>query len=368
MNQTSQASKARPRQRRSLRPTIGHVAEASGVAKTTVSAILNNRPHCYASAKTRERVKKAAAKLGYRPTPSARGLLGKSTGTIGLVVTGADNEVFARKMIGFETAATAAGYVPLIHTIRAEPDCEEQALRRLMDHYVDGIAIYPLERGPHDELRRLAEHGFPLVTMDGGDRLGVDLPISDVSPDYVQIGALQANHLMQIGRKRIGLITAEERCFVNDLKIEGFREALRAGGVELAAHIRLPLPMQTTQHWLVEEFEVLRNVLREQAAQVDAVAVTGDPMGLAVIRYATELGIRVPEDLAVVGTDGLSATSLGAIPMSTIAQEPDQYGRTAFELLSEQLGHADDRPAVRRIKTPVQLYARASTIGAPTPA
>src|SRR5690606_11125443 len=106
--------KAKPAQRSYKRPTIGDVAAMAGVARPTVSAILNNRQYCYASKETRERVQKAAAKLGYRPSPAAHALHGKRTATIGLIAYGFHLEPTALKYWGFEAEARAAGRITIM--------------------------------------------------------------------------------------------------------------------------------------------------------------------------------------------------------------------------------------------------------------
>ena len=346
------------------RATIRDVARAAGVARATVSAILNDRPHCYASAQTRRRVHEAADRLGYRPTPMAQALMGKPSGTLGLIITGFDVEPTAQRLVGFENAVRPRSQVALVLTTANVPEAEDQAIQRLIDRYADGIAVYPTETGPHHELRRLVERGFPVVTLDGAGRL--DFETYDVTPDYHQAGELQAQHLIDQGRRRIGLISGVERCFVNDRKIEGVIDTLQAAGLELVEHIQLSLPLHANRHWITDEFEQLRDVLRDRGHHFDALATVGDLYGLAVIRIATELGMRVPDDLAVSAVDGLAAASQGAIPLTTVRHDSEEVGQIAFDMLMRRISGELTSSAPERHTMPMELVPRASTIGAPT--
>lgn len=357
MNRSGHNVKARGRSR----TTIGDVALAAGVARPTVSAILNNRAYCYASEATRQRVKQAAAKLGYRPSPAARGLLGQCTATLGLIAPGFDVEPSTIKFSGFETAARAVGKVTFLVGTENVPEQEDLAIRGLLDRYVDGIAIYPTETGPHTELRRLIERGFPVVTFDSDGRL--DFEHDDVSADIAGEGRLQVEHLLSIGRKRIILLTGRDRCFVNDLKTRGFMEAMAAAGVEPAAHVRIPMPHLGSHKWMTGDLEAIRGVLLEHAGRCDAIATQGDIIGMAVIRIAVELGLRVPEDLAVVGINATSYSGQGAIPLTSVWHDSMKIGQTALKLLTDRLDGKVKPGEYRRVKMPVEIRVRASTVG-----
>jgi len=335
------------------------VAALAGVSRPTVSAILNERAHCYASAATRKRVTDAAARLGYRASPMARALMGKATATVGIVAGAYDVEPTLLKFAGFEAAARESGRMTIAAWANNQNEFENTALRWLLDRFVDGVIVYPAEDGPHEELRRLVESGFPVVTLDGATRLG--FATDDVSGDYRAGGELVIDHLLQTGRERIGLLDSSERCFVIDEKVAGMQRALRRAGKSFVWRHCLDRTTQAKQHWKLDaEFESIRTLLADHGREIDALVCVGDAMAHAAIRYATELGIRVPDDMAVTGYDGLALSGHTAVPLTTVDFPSEAIGRKAFELLEKRL--SGERGAARcEVVGPV-LLERGSSV------
>ncbi len=358
---SARTKKVTPRRRGApaVRMTLAQVARQSGVAVSTVSHILNDRPSCYASQETRDRVINAARELGYRPNLAARALRGGKTFTLGVITTALDVEVSVMRCSWFEQAARDNGYLTILSFNPNDAASEDRLILWLRDRSVDAIALHPSELGDHIELRALVDEGFPVMTFDGREL--VDFPVDDVSVDYALGGQLQARHLLEIGRKRVCIAEGVRSCNVVDQRVNPMIETLRAGGAE---PYRLKLDAgneQRSSRQAILTYQQMLAFLRENHTRFDAVAAVGDMYGLAALRAASELGLRVPQDLAVIGFDGMIAAESNTIPMTTIEHPEQAAGELGFAVLAERLDGV--RKKVRQERVPPKLVVRASTVG-----
>ena len=345
--------------RKGSRTTIRQVAAEAGVAMATVSGILNQRTDCYASEATRQRVLATVRKRGYKASPMALALHGKPTGTLGLIVPGIDIPLVMFPV--FEMTARQHGYTTFLVCTEDEPELEDQAIRGLVDRYVDAIAIVPAEQGTHTELRRLASEGFPIVTWDGAGRL--DFAVDDVSIDQFHGGCLQAQHLLEIGRQRVCVLNTVGMRYVNKLKVAGLEHTLAAAGCAPATRMNLSMPIHTRQHWEIGEFTQIMDFLRAHRGEFDALASIGDLLAVVAMRSAIELGIRVPEELAVIGFNDIALASQVAPSLSTIRDPGELMGETAFQLLQERLSGERKHDDLRQVSLKPELRVRRSTAG-----
>lgn len=347
---------------RNPRPTITRVAREAGVSIATVSGVLNCRADCYVSEKTRHRVREVVDRLGYKPSLLAHALHGKATMTLGLIVPAIDvGEVVIRTMASFEEAARHRGFLTVTACSQNNPEAESRVLSALLDRHVDGIVLYPTERGPHARLRQLVAEGFPLVTLDGAGRL--DFSVDDISIDQYEGGRLQAEHLIEIGCRRICVVNSLQRCYVNDQKVAGLVDTLVHAGVPAPATMDLDLPIHTQRHWDTRELDQIREYLRDHRHQFDALVAVGDVLAVSTIRCALELGIRVPEDLAVIGFNDIVLASHVVPSLTTIHDPADQMGTAAFQLLEERMRSVEKTAHPKQVKVRPELRVRMSTAG-----
>jgi len=343
----------------SSRPTIRDVAREARVAPTTVSAILNQREHCYASEQTRKRVNDVARKLGYRPNVLARALNGKRTLTIGLTLADFNTEMSTRKIAAVEANARKAGYAVITACNEGTAEMEDRTLQLLLDRVVDGVVVYPVPGGDHARLRQLVESGFPIVTFDGVGLL--DFPTWDVSIDSVAAGRMQVEHLLERGCRRIAVVEVSPNCWTNECKAEGMLKALNDAGLSPAD--RFVVHRENDETYVGQPvFEQLREWLKRNADSLDGVSVIGDLLAMNVLRAAGELGIKVPDDLAVIGQDGIAAGEVGFVPLSTVTQDSEAIGRKAFEMLKQLIEGKLKGSPKRKIVKP-RLIVRTSTAG-----
>ena len=315
------------------RATIKDVAALAGVSAATVSRALDDRPEI--SSETKERVRSACAQLGYVPNAAARGLAGHATHTIGLVLPDISNPYFSGMATAIEETAAAHGCrVFLSNSLRKE-DRELRAIENLVARQVDGILVNPVS--PESQLRhREVLGGLPCVYLGANH---------DESPSYVMVdnetGAYAAaRYLIRLGHRDILFLGGRTTSRTREQRIRGFRRALAEAGLEGR---ELPAPPNVTlmRQWSYETaLELLKGPLP------DAIFAYSDMTALKVLEAAEERGVRIPEDLSMVGYDNIAFGALHRIHLTTVSQHKYQQGQIAVERLLEKINgsraHTED--------------------------
>ena len=315
------------------RATIKDVAALAGVSAATVSRALDDRPEI--SSETKERVRSACAQLGYVPNAAARGLSGHATHTIGLVLPDISNPYFSGMATAIEETAAAHGCrVFLSNSLRKE-DRELRAIENLVARQVDGILVNPVS--PESQLRhREVLGGLPCVYLGANH---------DESPSYVmadnETGAYAAaRYLIRLGHRDILFLGGRTTSRTREQRIRGFRRALAEAGLEGR---ELPAPPNVTlmRQWSYETaLELLKGPLP------DAIFAYSDMTALTVLEAAEERGVRIPEDLSMVGYDNIAFGALHRIHLTTVSQHKYQQGQIAVERLLEKINgsraHTED--------------------------
>lgn len=316
------------------RASLATVARAAGVAVSTVSAILANRPYCYASADTRERVQATARRLRYRPNRMALALRGQRTRSIGLLIPSLTGcTVLSEKVDQLEIACNAQGYRLLVAMHREDPLAEAECLQELVAHCVDGIILQPAATSPGEAVRELLATGFPVVTMDSS----YAFPTWDVAVDREAGGRLQVEHLWRRGCRHLAFLLSGGKHPLVQQRLAGYRRALAAVGSSMAAH--LLIVRDTPDMWNEDHVEAGAELAR-QALQADrpfdGLVAGSDLVALGAIRELAAAGRRVPQHFAVVGFDDEAFLSMLPFPFATIRQ-PREVGRLAVEKLLAQI-------------------------------
>ena len=342
------------------RVTLADVARLAGVSRVTVSEVLNGRPNTWASETTRQRIRKAAEEAGYRPNLAARALRSGKTHVIGLVSPGFLIYSPRSRAAGLLEAAGKAGYTVTLSSHPNDSDSEDRVIRRMLDGGVDGLAVYPVDPGPHTELRRLVAAGFPVVTFEGANVL--DFECDDVSVDCAEVGRLQARHLLDLGRQRVCLAnmsTLKSLSRVNEIREDAVRQTLAQAGAPPPLDMRLP-SVHAREFPDAEDVErPMRAFLSKRLGEFDAI-IGGDPAAAMAIRLLHEASLHVPGDVAVIGGGTTILAGYCEVPLTSVNAENDVAGEMAFGLLANRMGgHADGRP--RRLVNPAKLTVRAST-------
>lgn len=307
------------------RATIKDVAALAGVSAATVSRVLDDRPQI--SAETKARVRAACIQLGYVPNAAARGLAGQATHTIGLVVPDISNPYFSGMATAIEETAAAHGYRVFLSNSLRKPEQELRAIENFMARQVDGILVSPIS--PQTQARHREILGnVPCVYL--GVNHGEDC--SYVMADNEAGAYAAARYLLRLGHRDILFLGGRPTSRTRELRLRGFRRALEEAGLEGR---ELPAPPNVTlmRQWSYEAAaELLKGPLP------DAIFAFSDMTALKLLEAAEEQGIRIPEDVSLVGYDNIAFAALPRIHLTTVSQHKFQQSRIAVERLLEKIG------------------------------
>jgi DNA-binding LacI/PurR family transcriptional regulator len=334
--------------------SIKEVARQAGVSIGTVSNVLN-RPNTVAPA-TRQRVLDAISALGYVRNDSARQLRAGRSRTIALVVLDLANPFFTDVAHGAEAAAERSGAMVIVCNSGEDVARERRHLDQLEEQRVLGVLITPVDDGPESRVEQLIDRGMPVVLVDRGS--GHPSRCS-VAVDDVMGGQLAGAHLLERGHQRIGYIGGP-------LSIR--QVADRHAGVAAATGDRAELRVVEMPSLSVAAGRQAASTLAsaDPADRVTAVFCANDLLALGALQELTRRGLRVPDDIAIVGYDDIEFAAAAAVPLSSVRQPREQLGRTAAQLLLEELG--DPHHEHRHVVFKPELVVRASTDPAVVPA
>ncbi len=309
--------------------TIRDVARHAGVSAGTVSNVLN-RPS-YVSAGVRERVLRAIAELDFTPSTSARQFRPGRERMLGLAVADLGNPFFVDVMLGADAEAKSLGVgVVFVHN-GLDRTREEQNLDVLTQQRVHGIIITPVT-DENSRLEELAAQGIPIVYVD---RIAGERPCCWVSTDDIAGGRLAGEHLVGRGHRRLMYAGGTRISYKVDARYEGFLRAAEAGGgvVERVE----------TRSWGLEDGARVADLLlaRVPEDRPTAVMCANDLIALGLLQKLSLNGVRVPEDIALVGFDDLDWAGVAVIPLSSVRQQRGRLGQRAVQLLMDELLNPD---------------------------
>jgi DNA-binding LacI/PurR family transcriptional regulator len=338
--------------------TLHDVARVAGVSIKTVSNVVNDYPHVRPA--TRERVLSAIAELEYRPNLSARGLRSGRTGVIGLAIPELRQSYFAELADAIIRAAALHKVGVVIDQTSSTREEELAVLRGDRLRLTDGVLFSPEQLGQDDV--DLLNVDFPLVLL--GERM-FGGSTDHVTMQNVESARAATEHLLEIGRRRIAVIGAHPAS-QNDissanLRIQGYREALDAAGVPYDEKlVRLATP------WHRENGAAAMRRLLEERVEFDGLFTLNDSLGLGALRALGEAGVRVPDDVAVIGFDNIDESRFSVPSMSSVDPGRDQIARRAVELLLERILEKGDPVPPRQVLSDYRIVGRETT-GFPAP-
>lgn len=327
---------------------VRDVAALARVSPTTVSNVLSgNRP---VSAATRERVHWAIEQLGYRPNLSARNLRLRRTGLIAVAVPEIDVPYFAELIRHVVQAARANGYTVLIDQTEGRKEAERFVLSAMHPGMVDGILFSPLgiNRSEYENRRGTT----PIVLL--GERI-TGTGIDHVAIDNVAAAADATGHLIRQGRRRIAAIGHQDPRGGGTAppRTEGYRQALQAAGIPYDPSLVVHTPRYRRHDGAVAMAEILGS-----GARPDGIFCYTDLLALGAIHTLHERGLRVPDDVAVVGIDDVEDSRYSTPTLTTIAPDKAAIARTALGLLLDRI--ADRARAPRQVVVAHTLKIRRS--------
>jgi DNA-binding LacI/PurR family transcriptional regulator len=309
--------------------SIKEVARQAGVSIGTVSNVLN-RPHMVA-AETRQRVLDAIAALGYVRNDSARQLRAGQSRQIAVVVLDVANPFFTDVVRGAEAGVDGHGMMVVVCNSGEDAGRERRHLDLLEEQRVRGVLITPVDDSPLSRLEQLIDRGTPVVLVDRGS--GRPNRCS-VAVDDVLGGRLAGTHLVERGHRRIAFVGGP-------FTIQ--QVADRHTGLAAALAGRAELFVVPTATLTVAAGRAAAGQLADQplADRPTAVLCANDLLALGVLQQMTLRGVRVPDDIAIVGYDDIEFAAAAAVPLSSVRQPREQLGRTAAQLLLEEIEDGD---------------------------
>jgi LacI family transcriptional regulator len=325
--------------------TIRHVARQAGVSTATVSHVLNNTR--FVSEETRARVLQAIRDLHYFPSAVARGLATQETKAVGIILSDIANPFYTTLFKGVEHELAPLGYDLILANTGGQPETQEHSLQVLLAKQVDGIILAPTIQ-PSPMLQLLKQKGMPIVCVDRPSP-GVDLPLVEVNNRQAAFEA--TSHLIADGHRRIGVIlglgTSADR-------LAGYVQAMEYNGLSVVE------PFLYRGNSTLETGREGIKALLSLPTPPTAVFSANNLMALGALHALRELGLRCPEDVALVGFDDTAWADILSPPLTVVAQPVKQLGQTVAELLHRLMG--DDFPPdiALRHTFPAQLVVRGS--------
>ena len=333
------------------------VAQLAGVSVKTVSNVVNGYP--YIRPVTRARVEAAIVELGYRLNVSARNLRQGRTGMIGLAVPELSQPYFAELADLVIQAGEEAGVTVLIEQTGAERNRELEVLHGTRRQMTDGLIFSPLALGEEDRAEFTVD--YPLVLL--GERI-FHAPADHVTMANVE-GAYAATRLLiERGRRRIAVIGAHPGETVGSagLRVQGYERALVEAGLPLN-----PALVGPVDAWHRATGAEAMERLLASGTPFDAVFALNDAMALGALRALSARGVRVPQDVAVIGFDDVDDARYSSPSLSTVAPGRVQIARTAVELLTARIADPTTDRSYAEVVADFEIVERESTAGTPAP-
>jgi len=327
------------------RVTITEIARQAGVSVPTVSRVVNGRSDV--SPKTRARVEQLLQQYGYRKRPTASGT---GAALLDLVFNDLDSPWAVEIIRGVEEVAHAAGVGTVVSAIHGRSGDAREWMRNLRARASDGVILVTsfLEPVLHEELRIL---GVPLVVVDPAGSPALDAPT--IGAANWSGGMAATEHLLSLGHRRIALIAGPPRLLCSRARFDGYRAALEGAGLGVDDSLVVPGDFHPESGFNG------CNALLDLPEPPTAIFAASDQMALGAIEALRRRGLRVPEDMSLVGFDDLPEVRWSAPPLTTIRQPLADMGKLAVRTVLRLA--RDEQPDSPRVELGTELVIRAST-------
>ncbi len=319
------------------------IAAQAGVSVMTVSKVMRDEPDI--SAATKVRIRALAEQMGYTPNSVAQGLRNKTTKIFGLLIPAMTNPVFARVVMAIEEKAYELGYDVILAQSLNQPEREHAMIRRLLSRRVDGLFVTPVYRlGPtapiYDEL---IKRGTPTVLL--GHRAPFCSSFVSVESEDIAASITATKHLLDLGHKRIAFFAGPTAAPSSHERLEGYRRAHREAGLE--SDDKLIFNSGST----IEEGETAALQMLNESPGATAVQAVNDLVAIGAANVFLGQGLKIPEDLSVVGFGNILVSEHFRVPLTTMRQPKHRLGTAAMDSMLKLIGGA--RPASRRLNAEI---------------
>ncbi|MDR4949703.1 LacI family DNA-binding transcriptional regulator [Neobacillus cucumis] len=329
--------------------TIKKVAQHANVSTATVSHVINETR--FVSEETRTRVLKAMEELNYIPNPAAQSLRSQKTKTIGLLIPILEDETnnifFMRVARGIEHVIRESGYHIMLANTNESLDYEKEQIKYFKSRQVDGLIIAPTA-GNHEFIGNLVDEDCPVVFIDRKPE--------GIKGDFVLNNGFQGCYdavkmLIDKGHRKIGILSGLLNLSPAQERLEGYRQALTDHGIPLDENLIL-----IGESSFESGYEMTRKLYEQ--FEITALFVASNAIAMGSIGYIQDKGIKVPEELAIIGFDNYDWGALSNPPLSVINQSAYELGAKAAEVLLKKLNKPSNR--FKEYRLPTQLVIRNS--------
>jgi LacI family transcriptional regulator len=328
--------------------TIVEVAEKAGVSLGTVSRVMNNDSHVAPG--TRERVSAVMREMGYVANRQARGLKGSRTNVIGVLAPDLGTGYIGEILHGIDAELALYHFDLMLFTTHRTAIKEANYVANMVQGMVDGLLVV-LPRNPADYTGTLTSRNFPFVLID---HQGTGNPCPAVGATNWQGGYNATEYLIKLGHKRIGFIAGSMDLGAAIDRLDGYKSALQVH------HIPVDPQLIYEGTFFQPDGYAGGSALLDLDHTPTAIFASNDVMAMGVMDAIRERGLRVPEDVSIIGFDDIPQAAMVRPALTTVRQPLEEMGRLATQLLIDQLKNPEKE--IGRIELPTQLIVRDSTL------
>lgn len=333
--------------------TIKDIAKYCGVGVSTVSRAINDDPGI--SPKTKERVLKVVKKFHYVPNNSARNLKMQESNTVALIVRGIDNIFFQSMLDGFQKELYRNGYDFLFHLVDEKSNVAISAIELAKEKRLKGVIILGgMMENPSEDLEQLA---VPYVLCTVAHSMYTPTPnVNLVAIDDAMESFKAVKYLIDKGHKRIAIISGREKDYaVGGQRLRGYKKALESEGIplddDLIGYMEEDIPEFTTENG----YAVAKKLLKR--TDFTALYCVSDMIAIGAYKAISEAGLSIPDDISVVGFDGIDLGRFTIPALTTVRQPKDEMVKSSVDLLMKAI-NGDDTPS--QLFYPASLLERES--------
>jgi len=328
---------------------LKEIAAVAGVSVMTVSKALRDKPDL--SASTKARIRALADQMGYVPDLSASGLRNRTSRLFGLIIPATTDPIYARVQLAIEQNSQELGYDLLFAQSLGKPDREEAALKRFLARRVDGIFVSPVYRRPPDSplYAELQRRNVPTVIL--GHRAPFCPGFANIETDDVAAAESATRHLIELGHRRIAFFAGPSIAPWAQERISGYRRALRDAGIPESDDLIFNAGST------VEEGAAAALQFISEHPNATAIQAVNDLVAIGAANTLLNQGLRIPQELAIVGFGNILTSEFFRVPLTTVRQPKLRLGAVAVDLMLDLI--RGQPPTSRRLAA--ELIVRTSS-------
>lgn len=334
--------------------SLKDIANQLGVSKTLVSFVLNGKEKEFRiNEDICKRVLEVAKELNYQPNRIAQGLRTGKTNTIGLIIADIANPFFGKLGREIEQEAANYGYRVIFCSSDENAEKSKQQITMLQQSQVDGYIISP-PKYSEEQIMALAKGKIPFVLID---RYFPEIECNYIVVDNFNAAYGATNHLLKLGRKRIANITVNLDLINMKERTDGYKQALIDAGIDVDNSLIKALPFS---HDNTDVARAIKELVENKENKVDAILFSTSKLGINGIESISALGLKIPDDIAIISFDDPDAYRICSSPVTVVDQPLKEIGKTAVQVLMEEIKSSDNNREIQKITLKTDFIVRKS--------